>query len=172
MVSSVNDSRSRARGQAGQQAGVLTGELAKAAGAELLAAIGTIRRVARRALSGSATAQALSPARSELLRLAARRPGIGVAEAAAELRLAPNSVSTMVSQLAEEGLLARGRAAPDGRSVQLTVTDAGARRVAQWRDLRAELAGRALSQLAAADQRALVAAIPALTRLAEQMEQL
>jgi DNA-binding MarR family transcriptional regulator len=145
---------------------------AKAAGGELLAAIGAVRRVARRAVSGSATAQALSPGRSELLRLAARRPGIGVAEAAAELRLAPNSVSTMVSQLAEDGLLSRGRAAADGRSVQLTVTEEGARRIGQWRDLRAEVAGQALSRLTAADRQALVAAIPALTRLAEQMEEM
>jgi hypothetical protein len=85
-------------------------EAAKAEAAELLAAIGAVRRVARRAVRGSATSGALPPARSELLRLAARRPGIGVAEAAQELRLAPNSVSTMVSQLAAAGLLHRGRA--------------------------------------------------------------
>src|ERR1700692_1114994 len=60
------------------------------------------------------------------LRRAARRPGIGVAEAAQELRLAPNSVSTMVSQLAADGLLNRGRAEADGRSVRLTVTEGGA----------------------------------------------
>jgi DNA-binding MarR family transcriptional regulator len=160
----VNDAYSEPEAKAEQQA--------KAAGGELLAAIGAIRRVARRAVSGSATAQALSPARSELLRHVARRPGVGVAEAAAELRLAPNSVSTMVSQLAEDGLLSRGRGAADGRSVQLTVTDEGARRIAQWRDLRAELAGQALSRLAVADRQALLAAIPVLTRLAEQMEKM
>lgn len=157
-VSSVNDA-----GRAD------AGERAKADAAELLAAIGAVRRVARRAVRG--TADALPPARSELLRLAARRPGIGVAEAAAELRLAPNSVSTMVSQLAEDGLLVRCRAETDGRSVRLTVTEAGAARVEQWRDLRAEMAGRALASLSPADRRTLRAAAPALNRLAERMEE-
>jgi DNA-binding MarR family transcriptional regulator len=148
------------------------GELAKAQAAELLAAIGAVRRVARRAVRSSAQAEALPPARSELLRLAARRPGIGVAEAAQELRLAPNSVSTMVSQLAADGLLNRGRAEADGRSVRLTVTEAGTARVEQWRDIRAERAGRALERLPLADRQAISAAVPALSRLARQMEEL
>lgn len=147
-------------------------ELAKAEAAELLAAIGAVRRVARRAVGAAAYAEPLPPARSELLRLAARRPGIGVAEAAAELRLAPNSVSTMVSKLTEDGLLSRDRGATDGRSVRLTVTDAGAARIEQWRDIRTDLAGRALEQLTQADRRALAAAIPVLARLAGQMEAL
>jgi DNA-binding MarR family transcriptional regulator len=155
-----------------ESAGIANSEQAKRDGAELLAAIGAVRRVARRAVRASAAAEALPPARSELLRLAARRPGIGVAEAAQELRLAPNSVSTMVSKLAEDGLISRGKDEADGRSVRLTVTEAGAARIEQWRDIRAELAGRALETLPAADRRALTAAVPALTRLASQMESL
>ena len=147
-------------------------ERAKAEAAELLAALGAVRRIARRAVRGSAYADALPPARSELLRLTARRPGISVAEAAQELRLAPNSVSTMVSKLSADGLLSRGRGAADGRSVRLTVTDKGAARIEQWRDIRAELTGRALERLAAADRQAIRAAVPALGRLAEQMEEL
>lgn len=136
----------------------------------LLAAIGAVNRAARRAVRGSADAGALSPTRSELLTLAARRPGIGVAEAAQELRLAPNSVSTMVSQLAEDGLLSRGRGENDGRSVRLTVTAAGAARVEQWRGIRSGVASRALARLSAADRQSIADAVPALTRLAEQME--
>jgi DNA-binding MarR family transcriptional regulator len=148
------------------------GEQVRAQSVALLAAMGAVRRVTRRAVRSSAHAEALPPARSELLRLAARKPGIGVAEAAAELRLAPNSVSTMVSKLAEDGLLHRGRAADDGRSVRLTVTEAGAARVEQWRDIRTDLAGRAIERLPDADRRALAAAIPVLSRLAEIMEDL
>jgi DNA-binding MarR family transcriptional regulator len=151
---------------------IANSELAKKEAADLLAAIGAVRRIARRAVRTAVSAEALPPARSELLRLAARRPGIGVAEAAQELRLAPNSVSTMVSRLAEDGLLSRGRDAADGRSVRLTVTEAGAARIEQWRDIRAELAGRALETLPPADRHALSAAVPALTRLAAQMEEL
>jgi DNA-binding MarR family transcriptional regulator len=145
-------------------------ERAKTEATQLLTAMGAVRRIARRAVRS--VGNPLPPARSELLRLVARRPGIGVADAAAELRLAPNSVSTMVSQLAEDGLLNRGRVASDGRSVRLTLTEAGAARIEQWHDIRTDLAGRALDRLPPADRAALVAAIPALTRLAEQMEEL
>ena len=145
---------------------------AKAEAAELLAAVGAIRRVARRAVRNSANAEPLPPARSELLKLAARRPGLSVAEAAHELRLAPNSVSTMVSQLAADGLLTRGRVADDGRMVRLTVTDKGAARIAQWHDVRAELTSRALEALGGPDRQSIRLALPALARLAEQMEAL
>lgn len=142
---------------------------AKAEAAELLTAIGAIRRVARRAVRNAAP---LPPARSELLRLAARRPGLSVAEAAKELRLAPNSVSTMVSQLASDGLIARERTPGDGRMVRLTVTSEGAERIAQWRDLRADLTGRSLEAINESDRQAIRLALPALTRLAEHMEDL
>jgi DNA-binding MarR family transcriptional regulator len=145
---------------------------ARTQASELLTALGAVRRVARRAVRTAPHAEPLPPARSELLRLAARRPGIGVAEAAAELRLAPNSVSTMVSKLAEDGLLSRDRGASDGRSVRLTVTEAGAARVEQWRDIRTDLAARALELLPAADRAAIAAAVPALNLLAQQMADL
>jgi DNA-binding MarR family transcriptional regulator len=165
IVSSVNDVSSSA----------LTGKPApdsKAVASELLAATAAIRRVVRRVVRHSATAQPLPPARSELLRLTVRQPGISVADAAHELRLAPNSVSTMVSQLTADGLLTRSRADSDGRSVRLAVTPAGAERVAQWHDIRADVAGRALDLISEPDRQAILAAIPALRRLAEQMETL
>ena len=165
IVSSVNDVYA-AGGAASAEA-----DAAKAEAAELLAAVGAVRRIARRAVRGSTAAGSLPPARSELLHLAARRPGIGVAEAAQELRLAPNSVSTMVSKLVADGLIDRGRAEADGRSVRLTVTEAGAARVEQWKDIRSELVGRALDRLSAADRKAIRAAVPAFGRLAEQMEE-
>jgi DNA-binding MarR family transcriptional regulator len=139
--------------------------------AELLAAISAIRRTARRAARSAWTEEPLPPTQSELLRLAAARPGIGVADAAHELRLAPNTVSTLVGRLTAAGLLERARAVSDGRSVRLTVTDKARRRIAEWRDLRAELAGRALDRLAAGDRNALAAAVPALLRFAAQLEE-
>jgi DNA-binding MarR family transcriptional regulator len=139
--------------------------------AELLGAIGAIRRIARRAVRSVWTEEPLPPAQSELLRLAAARPGISVAEAAHELRLAPNTVSTLVGRLTAAGLLGRGRAASDGRSVRLTVTGKAQRRIAEWRDLRAELAARALDRLTDSDRKALADAVPALLRFAAQLEE-
>jgi DNA-binding MarR family transcriptional regulator len=149
-----------------------TAATAGAVAGELLAAIGAVRRTTRRAARGASAHQPLPAARSELLRLAARQPGITVAEAARELRLAPNTVSTMVGHLAAQDLISRGRSSTDGRTVRLTVTARARQRLAQWRDLRAELTGHALAGLTEHDQEALTAAIPALVRLAEQMEEL
>jgi DNA-binding MarR family transcriptional regulator len=140
-------------------------------GAELLGAISAIRRVSRRAVRSAWPEEPLPPAQSELLRLAAARPGISVADAARELRLAPNTVSTLVGRLTAAGLLERTRASSDGRSVRLTVTAKADQRIAGWRDLRAELAGRALDRMTATDRKALADAVPALLRFAAQLEE-
>jgi DNA-binding MarR family transcriptional regulator len=138
--------------------------------ADLFAAISAVRRTARRAVRLAWAQQPLPPAQSELLRLAAAQPGLSVAEAARELHLAPNTVSTLVGRLADQGLLNRGRDSSDGRTALLTVTGKARQRITEWRDLRSDLAGRALDRLSPADQRALARAVSALLRLAEQME--
>jgi DNA-binding MarR family transcriptional regulator len=138
--------------------------------AELLDAISGIRRISRRAVRQAWSDEPLPPAQGELLRLTAAKPGVTVAEAAHELRLAPNTVSTLVGRLTDAGLLDRTRAESDGRSVRLTITPAARKRLAGYRDLRTELAGRALDQLSARDRRAIAEAVPALLRLAEQLE--
>jgi DNA-binding MarR family transcriptional regulator len=143
---------------------------AQAAAADLFAAISVVRRAARRAARQAWTQQPLPPAQSELLRLAAARPGITVADAAQELRLAPNTISTLVGRLTDAGLLTRERGAQDARTALLAITDKATKRIAEFRDLRAELAGQAFAQLTARDQRALVTAVSALQRLAERIE--
>jgi DNA-binding MarR family transcriptional regulator len=145
-------------------------EVAARAAADLFTAIAVLRRAARRTAREAWTQQPLSPAQAELLRLAAARPGITVADAAQELRLAPNTVSTLVGRLTSAGLLNRERSTHDGRTVRLTTTDKAERRRAEFRDLRADLAGRELARMSANDQQALSAAVPALLRLAERME--
>lgn len=138
--------------------------------AGLLSAVGAVRRTTRRAARNASPTEPLPPARSELLRLTARQPGITVADAARELRLAPNTVSTMVGGLVAQGLIIRGRSSTDGRTVRLNVTAAARQRLAQWKDLRAELAAQALDQLSREDQDTIAAAVPALVRLAGQLE--
>ena len=137
--------------------------------AELLAAISAVRRAARRAVRQRWHTEPLPTAQSELLRLVAVQPGISVAEAAGELRLAPNTVSTLVSRLVSEGLLTRGRVVADGRAVRLTVTAKARQRLASYRDLRAEIAQHAMTRLAPADLEALASAAPALLRLAGEL---
>jgi DNA-binding MarR family transcriptional regulator len=137
--------------------------------AGFLAAMSAVRRTARRATRQTWSADPLPVAQGELLRLVMAQPGISVAEAAGELRLAPNTVSTLVGRLADQDLLARHRGLSDGRSVFLTVTAKAQQRIAGYRDLRAELTQAAMAQLSPEDVNALASAVPAMLRLAERL---
>ncbi|MGW4567814.1 MarR family winged helix-turn-helix transcriptional regulator [Streptomyces sp. NPDC004561] len=133
---------------------------------ELADALVRIQRLIRRRLRGGLTGPRLRGAEVELLRLVESRPGIGISEAAKELHLAGNSVSTLVNQLVRDGYLLRETDPADRRAARLLLTDAAERRLADWRRRRAELFGRQVSRLDEADREALRAALPALRKLA------
>jgi DNA-binding MarR family transcriptional regulator len=136
---------------------------------ELLAAIGLLRRHVHRVAGRPWPLSSLTSSQSELLRLVHRAPGISVAEAAAELGLVPNTVSTLVGQLTEQGLLRRAPDQRDRRVARLTLTDLARRQINAWRDRRAALITRVLDGLDPADLDALRAALPALTGIAERL---
>src|ERR1700689_5709826 len=84
---------------------------------DLLEALAAIRRAIRRRVGRPAELSVLTGAQLEVVRLLRREPGVSIADAAARLRVAPNTVSTLVGQLADAGVLerrsdeaARGRA--------------------------------------------------------------
>lgn len=135
----------------------------------LLAAIGLLRRHLRRVPGRPWALSSLSASQSELLRLVLRAPGISVAEAAAELGLVPNTVSTLVGQLTEQGLLQRVPDPRDRRVARLTLTNLAQRQIDAWRDRRAALITQVLDGLAPADLEALRGALPALTGIAERL---
>jgi DNA-binding MarR family transcriptional regulator len=107
----------------------------------------------------------------ELLLVVEEEPGIGIAAAARVLHLADNSVSGLVNVLVDAGLLARETDRADRRAARLFLTPAGRAKLAGWRSARAELVGRALERLAAADQEAVAGALPALRRLLEELRE-
>jgi DNA-binding MarR family transcriptional regulator len=82
---------------------------------ELFAVVGRFRRQVRR-LSPPAFGARLPESQAELIRLVGRRPDVSVREAAAELGLAANTASTLVSKLSADGLLIR-TVDPDDRRV-------------------------------------------------------
>jgi DNA-binding MarR family transcriptional regulator len=137
---------------------------------EMFDAIGLLRRRARRVAGRPWPLETLSNAQVELVRLVRRRPGISVAEAADELGLAANTVSTLVRQLTEAGLLRRTADADDRRIARLRLTAPAQRRVEQWRDRRAGLVAEAMAALTAADRRALERAIPVIAKLASAIQ--
>ena len=86
-------------------------ELAELA-AGLSRAVGRFRRSLNRRVRAGAGTPSLPEAQLEILRLVDRRPGLRVHDVATELRLASNTVSTLVRQLADSGLVER---IPDSR---------------------------------------------------------
>jgi DNA-binding MarR family transcriptional regulator len=90
---------------------------------EVFAVVGRFRRKLRRSAGRGFDATGLTEAQAELLRLVGRRPDISVREAAAELGLAANTASTLVSKLATEGLITRMVDAGDRRVGRLRLTE-------------------------------------------------
>ncbi|QKV79829.1 MarR family winged helix-turn-helix transcriptional regulator [Amycolatopsis sp. Hca4] len=131
----------------------------------LLGAVLGVRRVVRRRIRADVPGAPLPGAQVELLRVVADHPGIGVAAAARELHLANNSVSTLVNQLAEAGLVRREADPADRRAIRLEITAAAADRMAAWRRARTGLVADALTRLSEEDTAAIEQALPALEKL-------
>ncbi|MEH1097809.1 MarR family winged helix-turn-helix transcriptional regulator [Micromonospora sp. CPCC 205561] len=136
---------------------------------QLGGALGDLHRMLRRAATQRAGRVALPDAQVEVLRLVQRWPGIGVREAAERLGTAPNTVSTLVGELTAAGLLCRERDPADRRTVRLELTVAARERMAAYGRHRRDLIGAALAELDGPDRDALLAAAPALRRLADTM---
>jgi DNA-binding MarR family transcriptional regulator len=130
-----------------------------------------IRRLLRQRIRAEWGSPPLPEAQLELVRVLRERPGLRVQEAADVLGVAPNTVSTLAGQLAAAGLLERQADASDRRAIHLRLTQAARARIARWRDRRQALMATALRELSEADRDAIVAALPALGRLAGRLEQ-
>jgi DNA-binding MarR family transcriptional regulator len=136
--------------------------------AELLVGI---QRLLRRRLRRGLDRPRLRGAQVELLRLVATRPGLRVSEAAEELFLAGNSVSTLVNQLSRDGLLRREPDPTDGRAALLYASPEALSRMRDWDRRRRRLVREQLAALGAEDREAIAAALPALRRLAANLRQ-
>ncbi|WDV49147.1 helix-turn-helix domain-containing protein [Streptomyces coeruleorubidus] len=133
---------------------------------ELADALVGVQRLIRRRLRREMPDPRLRGAEVELLRLVMTRPGIGISDAARDLGLAANSVSTLVNHLLQAGYLVRETAPADRRAARLLPTPAAGTRLREWRRRRADLLRRHVARLDEADRQALHAAIPALRKLA------
>jgi DNA-binding MarR family transcriptional regulator len=138
---------------------------------DLLDALSGVRRAIRRSTDSPAFLSSLTGAQVELVRLLRRRPGVTVAEAAAELRVAPNTVSTLVRQLVEAGFVERAVDGNDRRVARLNLAPAVRNKVQAWRDRRVETIEAAVGRLSSEDRERIAAAVPALARLSRELEQ-
>jgi len=134
-------------------------------GEELMATVAALRRLVRRRLRATVDEPPLRGAQVELLQVIESQPGIGIAAAGRALHLAANSVSTLVNQLIDLGMLVRDTAPEDRRAARLWLTPTARARLALWRQARVELIADALAELATADRQAIADALPALRTL-------
>lgn len=129
-----------------------------------------LRRALRRVVRSDVPFETLPMAQIEVMQLLAERPGLRAGEVGDALLLAPTTVSTLVGALLTQDLIDRRADPADRRAWQLHLTEEGDQRLAQWQQSNRRILREAASQLAAADLRALRAAVPALTRLAGHLD--
>ena len=127
-----------------------------------------LRRTLRTSIRADYPWETLPMAQIELLMALQDQPS-RVGELAARLRLAGNTVSTLVQQLVEVGFVHRGPDPADRRVAVVTLTDAGSRQLGDWDRAHQQRIGDALDGLSAADRTAIGAALPALARLVDQL---
>ena len=137
---------------------------------ELIDALSVVRRALRRTGNRPTELAGLTGAQLELVRLVRRNPGISVADSAAALRVAPNTVSTLVRELTGRRVLVRRVDEADHRVGRLDLAPGVRRKVEAWRDRRSDALDAALARLPAGDRKKLGSALPVLVALAEELE--
>ena len=138
----------------------------------LMPAVGALRRLLRRATGPLPDGDTISTSQREVLAVVGRRPGSPVADIAQELGLAPNSVSTMVTQLVGTGMLVRETDPHDRRVGRLTLTQRARERAVRFRERRRGVLHEALDRLTPEQVADLAAGIDALGALAEELRDL
>ena len=144
---------------------LLTGSLT----AELANVFGRIGRGLRYRTRAAREALDITHSEGELLRLVGRQPGIRVQDAALDLGVASNSVSTLVKQLNRVGLVDRSTDPLDGRAVCLRLSPLAQEWVNQLGNAREQAIDRGLAALDDENRRVLEAAMPSLKRLAKAL---
>jgi len=139
-------------------------------GRRLADTVARLRRAMRRAARATAPDNPLSVAQLELMARLGERPASRPGELARALRIAPNTVTTLVNVLVRERMVVRDDDPADRRTVRLTLTERGRAALAAWEATNEQILHRAQSRLAGEQRAALRAALPALTALIEEIE--
>jgi DNA-binding MarR family transcriptional regulator len=137
---------------------------------QLLNVMASIRRSGRLLAGRPVELSTLTSSQIDLVRVVWRRPGLSVSEAAEELRLAPNTVSTLVRQLTDGHLLIRRVDPADRRVARLVLTPQMQRKVAAFRDRRVAMLSNAIGQMKPSMQRRLPGLIATLDQVAAMLQ--
>jgi DNA-binding MarR family transcriptional regulator len=135
------------------------------AAAELRATLGLLYRRLRQT---RAAGDPSLPESTALSRLDRHGP-ITAAQLARFEQVSPQSIGATLQSLEARGLIDRAPDPTDGRRMILSLTQAGRETVHSKRAARTEQLTRALTALTPEERRQLIAALPALTHLAEEL---
>lgn len=139
--------------------------------ARLGRAVARMRRAINRRVRRQIDAIPLPEAQLDVLRtVASAEAPPRIQDVAAQLRLAHNTVSTLVAAMVEHGLLAREPDPRDGRVVRLALTSVARRRLKLWHEHRAAVVAAHLAALPESQRRAVQRALPALEQLTASLE--
>lgn len=134
--------------------------------------IAGLRRAMRRAARATDPANPLTVAQLELLSCLTQQPAIRPGQLARRLKLAPNSVTTLLNALHAREMITRSEVAGDARAVQVALTPDGYDAVARWSATNAAIVQAALATLSREDRHALSGALGALRELAQAIDDL
>ena len=137
---------------------------------ELADAVARLRRAMRRAARSADPGHRLSVAQLELLSAVAEYPGSRPGQIARHLRLAPNSVTTLVNGLSALGLVTRTSNPEDRRTVELSLTQDGEQAVHRWHATNAGILRTSFEDLHPGWQQLISAALPALWELISSID--
>lgn len=129
-----------------------------------------LRRVLRASIRSDYPWETLPMAQVEILQRLRDEPGLRVNDLAIRHRLANNTVSVLVQQLVVAELITRTTDPADRRAVRLELTEHGARMLGEWQRAHEYRLEAALDRLASSDRSAVLAALPALSRLVDELE--
>jgi DNA-binding MarR family transcriptional regulator len=129
-----------------------------------------LRRVLRASIRSDYPWESLPMAQVEILQRLREEPGLRINDLAVRHRLANNTVSTLIQQMVVAGLVLRTEDPADRRAVRLRLSSAGGRILTAWQQAHEERLEKAMSHLAATDRAVVLAALPTLSRLVDQLE--
>lgn len=135
----------------------------------LTSAVTRLRRALRASIRTDYPWETLPMAQIELLLVIAEHSPIRVGDLATRQRLATSTVSGLVGQMIDSGLVARSVDPADRRAAAVRLTEAGRDQLSAWAKAHEDRMARALALLEEPDRAAVGSALPALLRIAEHL---
>jgi DNA-binding MarR family transcriptional regulator len=129
---------------------------------EIVELLRAVNRTLRERLMQAASGRKRSLATLSVLRAVGAEPGITVNEVARRRYMPKSLVSIIVADLAEDGLVRKGRDPSDQRLVRLRLSAAGTRELERWRATYRSIAAGAVGSLSQSEARDLLSGLRAL----------